>query len=104
MTDPIQSASAQKYTEDWLPGYDGVKFYIRSYRASSPRAVVLYLHGFGEHIGRYEWAHGEYASRGITVFAYDQRGFGLTALDQEHKSKESKSKVGELECTSPGHP
>ncbi|KAI0753182.1 lysophospholipase [Daedaleopsis nitida] len=78
------------YTEAWLPGRNGVKFYTRSYRASSPRAVVLFLHGFAEYVGRYEWVHGEYASRGITVFAYDQRGFGLTALDREHKSKESK--------------
>ncbi|KAH9889377.1 lysophospholipase [Cubamyces lactineus] len=77
------------FAEAWLPGYDGTQFYTRTYSAPSPRAVVLFVHGFAEHIGRYEWAHGVYASRGITVFTYDQRGFGRTALDTAHKSKNS---------------
>ncbi|TFK91987.1 alpha/beta-hydrolase [Polyporus arcularius HHB13444] len=83
-------SSQETYTEAWLPGHDGLKFYTRTYTASSARAVVLHCHGFAEYIARYEWAHGVYASRGITVFAFDQRGFGLTALDHKQKSKESK--------------
>ncbi|KAI9059512.1 alpha/beta-hydrolase [Trametes sanguinea] len=82
--------STPSYTEAWLPGYDGLQFYTRTYAAASPaRAVLLFVHGFAEHVARYEWAHGVYASRGITVFTYDQRGFGRTALDKERKSKES---------------
>ena len=90
---PTTSASGtqQVYTESWLPGRDGIKFYTRTYPAhASPRAAVIFVHGFAEYVARYEWAHGVYASRGITVFAFDQRGFGLTALDRENKSKESK--------------
>ncbi len=83
-------SSQETYTEAWLPGHDGLKFYTRTYKASSARAVVLHCHGFAEYIARYEWAHGVYASRGIIVFAFDQRGFGLTALDPKDKSKESK--------------
>ncbi|RPD57939.1 lysophospholipase [Lentinus tigrinus ALCF2SS1-7] len=82
--------SEQTYTEAWLPGRDGIKFYTRTYKASPARAVVIHCHGFAEYIARYEWAHGVYASRGITVFAFDQRGFGLTALDLKNKSKDSK--------------
>ncbi|KAI8978320.1 lysophospholipase [Trametes punicea] len=92
MTSPSSSSPppAPAYTEAWLPGHDGLQFYTRTYAASSPaRAVVLFVHGFTEHVGRYEWAHGLYAARGITVFAYDQRGFGRTALDGAHKSKQS---------------
>ena len=85
------SGTQQVYTESWLSGRDGIKFYTRTYSAgASPRAVVVFVHGFAEYVARYEWAHGVYASRGITVFAFDQRGFGLTALDRENKSKESK--------------
>ena len=90
---PTTSASStqQVYTESWLPGRDGIKFYTRTYPAhASPRAAVIFVHGFAEYVARYEWAHGVYASRGINVFAFDQRGFGLTALDRENKSKESK--------------
>ena len=83
--------AAPAYTEAWLPGPENTQFYTRTYPAASspPRAIVLFVHGFAEHIGRYEWAHGEYAARGITVFAYDQRGFGRTALDKTGKSAHS---------------
>jgi acylglycerol lipase len=47
------------------------------------------VHGFCEHIGRYEHIHPLFANRGITVFCYDQRGFGKTALDAENKSEDS---------------
>lgn len=83
------SPTATAYTEAWLPGYDGLQFYTRTYAAPTPRAVLLFVHGFTEHIGRYEWAHGVYAWRSVTVFAYDQRGFGRTALDGAHRSKQS---------------
>ena len=83
--------AAPAYTEAWLPGPENTQFYTRTYPAASspPRAIVLFVHSFAEHIGRYEWAHGEYAARGITVFAYDQRGFGRTALDKTGKSAHS---------------
>ena len=81
--------TAPTYAEAWLPGCDGMQFYTRTYASSSPRAVVLFVHGFAEHVGRYEWAHGEYARQGVSVFAYDQRGFGRTALDKEKKSSGS---------------
>ena len=76
-------------TEAWLPGFDGTKFYTRTWAASSPKAVTLYLHGFADHIARYDEVHTVWASRGVTVFAYDLRGFGRTALDDAHKSPAS---------------
>ncbi|KAL1949734.1 hypothetical protein VTO73DRAFT_8615 [Trametes versicolor] len=83
------SSSTKAYTDAWLPGYDGTQFYTRTYAAATPRAVLLYVHGFSEHIARYEWAHSRCASEGVTVFAFDQRGFGRTALDAAHRSKKS---------------
>ncbi|KAM5537986.1 hypothetical protein V8D89_008462 [Ganoderma adspersum] len=86
---PAASAPAPPaFIEAWLPGPDGTQFYTRTYPSASspPRAVLVFVHGFAEHAGRYAWAHGEYAARGVTVFAYDQRGFGRTALDKAHKS------------------
>ncbi|KII89213.1 hypothetical protein PLICRDRAFT_40845 [Plicaturopsis crispa FD-325 SS-3] len=77
------------YTEAWLEGPRSTQFYTRTYAASEPKAVVVALHGFIEHCGRHAHVHAAWAARGITVFAYDQRGFGRTALDEEHKSKDS---------------
>ncbi|RPD57963.1 lysophospholipase [Lentinus tigrinus ALCF2SS1-7] len=86
----MESTSRAPYTEAWLPGPANTQFYTRTYPApSAPRAVLLFVHGFAEHVGRYEWAHGEYAARGITVFTYDQRGFGRTALDRGRRSGHS---------------
>ncbi|KAI0753184.1 lysophospholipase [Daedaleopsis nitida] len=81
--------TSSSFTDAWLPGPDGTKFYTRTYEASSPRASVLFVHGFAEYVGRYEWAHGVYASCGISVFAFDQRGFGRTGLDTENRSQGS---------------
>ncbi len=89
MATPANPQSAV-FKDDWLPGPDGTQFYTRTYAAvSSARAVVVFVHGFSGHCARYEWMHGVYATRGITVFAFDQRGFGRTALDAEAKTGKS---------------
>ena len=36
------------------------------------------MHGFVEHIKRYELVFNDFAEKGIATFAYDQRGFGET--------------------------
>ena len=90
-TRPIPTSSSvpnddprKPYVEAWLPGWDGLNFYTRTYTPSAdvgpPRAALLFVHGFAEYIGRYTWAHEFFAERGIAVFSFDQRGFGLTAL------------------------
>ncbi|TFK21987.1 alpha/beta-hydrolase [Coprinopsis marcescibilis] len=84
--------SQKPYTEAWLTGPRSTQFYTRSYiPPSNPiRAVVAFVHGFAEHVGRYGHLHPLLAQRGIAVFAYDQRGFGLTAQDTSgKKSKDS---------------
>lgn len=81
------------YTEAWRPGPLATQFYTRKYTppdGTSTRAVIVFVHGFAEHIARYIHFHPRLASKGIAVFAYDQRGFGLTAQDTEgNKSKTS---------------
>lgn len=81
--------SAVDFVEQWLPGPDGHQFYTRTYPATFPKAVILFVHGFAEHIARYEHAHVKYPARSITVFSFDLRGFGRTALDSTHRSKDS---------------
>lgn len=81
--------SAIDYIEQWLPGYDSIQFYTRTYAATFPKAVILFVHGFAEHVGRYQHAHVKYSAQHITVFAFDVRGYGRTALDTAHKSKDA---------------
>lgn len=53
--------SCQFFTKTWSP-------------SSEPRAAVLFVHGFVEHVVRYDHVFASFADQGIAVFAYDQRG------------------------------
>ena len=79
------------FTDAWLPGPKSTSFYTRTYHppSGSPRGVVVFIHGFTEHVARYEYVHRRWADLGFVIFTFDQRGFGRTALD----SKKSPSAV-----------
>lgn len=83
--------STAAYTEAWLSGPQKTRFYTRTYKPEEAQlnAAVVFVHGFIEHIGRYEHVFPAWSVRGIAVFAYDQRGFGRTALDEKNRSKNS---------------
>ncbi|KAF7362331.1 Hydrolase-4 domain-containing protein [Mycena venus] len=91
---PIHSQNdmvSDAYTEAWLVGPQSTKIYARTYLAppSESKAVLVFIHGFAEHVGRYTEAHPQFAARGINVFTFDQRGFGKSGLDAENKSASS---------------
>ncbi|KLO14153.1 lysophospholipase [Schizopora paradoxa] len=78
------------YSESWLAGPRNTIFYTRRYTpTSTPKALLVFMHGFIEHIGRYEHVFPSWRDRGISVFTLDQRGFGRTAEDKQHRSKDS---------------
>ncbi|THH13780.1 hypothetical protein EW146_g6476 [Bondarzewia mesenterica] len=82
------------FVESWLDGPNSTSFYTRQYIPSSatypnPKGALVFVHGFIEHVGRYEHVHLAWAARGFVVFTFDQRGFGKTALDVNKKSKGS---------------
>ncbi|KAF2809120.1 alpha/beta-hydrolase [Mytilinidion resinicola] len=61
--------------------HDGVEFFTKRWvpkDSSPPRALVIFLHGFAEHIERYDHVWPRFAAEGFEVFGYDQRGFGKT--------------------------
>jgi acylglycerol lipase len=79
-------------TEAWLSGPGATQFFTRTYvPTDAPKAVVVALHGFAEHCGRFTHFHPCLAARGIAVFTYDQRGFGLTAQDTAGKKSKGSS-------------
>ena len=48
---------------------------------------MLFLHGFGEHSGRYESVARWFAERGRQVHAYDQLGHGLSSGQRGHVAR-----------------
>ncbi|KAF4620954.1 hypothetical protein D9613_000910 [Agrocybe pediades] len=87
------SMSGSLYSEAWLTGAGSTEFYTRTYtpKDSPPKAAIVFVHGFAEHIGRYTHFHPQLAAKGVSVFAFDQRGFGLTAQDTTGKKSKSSS-------------
>ncbi len=51
------------YTQSWLPGTD-------------PRAVIVLVHGYGEHSGRYRHVAEYLVEAGYAVYTIDHRGHG----------------------------
>lgn len=49
------------------------------YAALPPRAMVMMVHGLGEHAGRYGHVAGQLLDWGFAVRAYDQRGHGQSS-------------------------
>lgn len=56
-------------TRAWLPDGDG---------GQEPRAVVVLVHGLGEHIGRYDWLAIQLVKAGYAVHGLDLRGHGYS--------------------------
>ncbi len=77
-----------------MPSFDDVEFWTapdgarlalrRVAPAETPRALVLVLHGFGDHSGRYAHVAAWLAARGYAVWALDQRGHGRTPGPRGH--------------------
>lgn len=89
---PLRSAftaTMSTISEAWITGPQSTEFYTRTYLAASPKAALVFIHGFAEHIGRYEHVHPSFADRGISVYTFDQRGFGKTAQDLQKRSPHS---------------
>ncbi|MEM6678165.1 MAG: alpha/beta fold hydrolase [Pseudomonadota bacterium] len=60
-----------------LPAADGSALPVTVWEAEAPAAVILALHGYGDHgASTFSGAASAWAAAGITTYAPDQRGFG----------------------------
>ena len=58
-------------------GWEGLNIFGQSWRPEDdPRAVLLIVHGYAEHSGRYEHVARYFAGLGYAVYALDHRGHG----------------------------
>lgn len=56
----------------------------QSWRPEQPKAVVLVVHGFGEHSGRYGYLVPSLTAAGYAVYALDHRGHGRSPGKRGH--------------------
>ncbi|KAF9082224.1 hypothetical protein BGX23_012670 [Mortierella sp. AD031] len=65
--------------EEWIKAEDGHLIFTKTwYAVGTPVASVVFVHGLGEHIVRYDHVFEEFNKAGFQVSAFDQRGFGQT--------------------------
>jgi alpha-beta hydrolase superfamily lysophospholipase len=62
---------------------NGVR-YRRSWRPAEPTRVMVLVHGYAEHMGRYDEMAMYFAPLGYAVHAYDQAGHGRTKGPRGH--------------------
>lgn len=76
---PIPATYPSQMTGDFFVTSDGHRLPLHVWLpASKPRAVIVALHGFNDY-GRFiDQPARFFQSRGIAVYAYDQRGFGAS--------------------------
>ncbi|KAI1320006.1 hypothetical protein EDD11_002337 [Mortierella claussenii] len=65
--------------EEWIKSEDGHEIFTKTwYAVGDPIAAVVFVHGLGEHIVRYDHVFEEFSKAGFQVSGFDQRGFGQT--------------------------
>ncbi|KAF9202340.1 hypothetical protein BGZ49_007485 [Haplosporangium sp. Z 27] len=63
--------------EEWIVTDDGHDIFTKTwFPVGKPVASVVLVHGFGEHVNRYNHVSEEFTKAGIQVTSFDQRGFG----------------------------
>lgn len=63
--------------EETVAGAGGLDIFVRSWRSpGKARGVVVIVHGFNAHSGRYIWVAEEFVGNGLAVYALDLRGRG----------------------------
>ena len=62
----------------------GLHLYHRSWAVSRPTCLVFLIHGYGEHIGRYESLAAQLNEIGASVFGLDHIGHGQSSGDRAY--------------------
>ncbi|KAK5687890.1 hypothetical protein LTR17_026678 [Elasticomyces elasticus] len=73
--------------EGWLTTSDSVKLYTKTWKAVTPRAKLVFVHGFSDHCNAYGILFPSLAEQGISVHAFDQRGWGRSVHEPAQQGR-----------------
>lgn len=65
-----------EYEESTASSADGLQLFYRCWEVADPKAILVLVHGVGEHSGRYVHVAEHFADRGYCCYAHDYRGHG----------------------------
>lgn len=71
-------------SEQFITSKDGIKLYTKEWSIAQPKAIICLIHGFGEHINRYDHFADFFNKNGYAVVGMDNRGHGKTEGTRGH--------------------
>ncbi|MDR0966940.1 MAG: lysophospholipase [Myxococcales bacterium] len=86
LPDTAMALARAEMDEGFLAAKDGLKLRWRSHRPAQDGAhgEVVLVHGYGEHLGRYDHIAAQFLCRGIAVHRFEYRGHGLSGGKRTH--------------------
>lgn len=63
-------------TKQLIRSYDGTELFVLKNFIDNPKAVIVLIHGLGEHCGRYDYVTEKLNSFGYSILRYDHKGHG----------------------------
>ncbi|HUF50922.1 MAG TPA: lysophospholipase [Longimicrobiales bacterium] len=73
-----------RHNVGYVIGVGGLRLAYRTWEAASARAALVVVHGLGEHAGRYAEFGERMAAFGISTYALDLRGHGMSEGRRGH--------------------
>lgn len=96
--DASPATLAQAHQEGWFSGAGGLSLFRRTWRAAGPtRAILINVHGLGDHSGLYPALVEHFTARGIAVYAPDLRGNGRSPGQRAYVERWNEFRE-DLEC------
>ncbi len=69
---------APRFTQEGFETKDGKRLAVQTWESSRPSAVVVGIHGMNDYSQTFAMLGPWLADRGVSLYAYDQRGFGAS--------------------------
>lgn len=73
--------------DKYLKLRDGIELCYKSEIPKNPKAIILIVHGFAEHMGRYNYVVDKLVSNNYGVYRFDLRGHGKSKSPLGHLDK-----------------
>lgn len=74
--DAPPATATPRIAGDALISADGTRLGLTSWKAADPVAALVAVHGMNDYAGAFFYAGPYWAGRSLSVYAFDQRGFG----------------------------
>ncbi len=65
-------------------GKGGIEIFFQQWEVANPKAILVIIHGLGEHSGRYGNLIDALQNKGIAIYGLDHRGFGRSGGKRGH--------------------